>query len=155
MICHFCRRVPCTVSLNGGEICQDRKPANDNFQRGDRVLIVPPARVLLTPHYYARLAIAVSNLKLPRRKIPDWIADYIYREDITFFFASGSLYEIDDEEIDYAFGGDLSFRWISDFKRSAGRIPLNSPHHTIELRLRLLALAFWINSPEVARHFTR
>jgi hypothetical protein len=155
MICHFCRRVPCTVSLEGGEICQDRKPANDNFKREHRVFIVPPARVLLNQSYYARLAIAVRNLNLPRRKIPDWIADYLYREDVEFFFACGSVYEVDDEEIERAFGGDLYFRWISDFVLSAGTIPKQAPHYTIEARLRILALSFWIYNPDIAKHFAR
>jgi hypothetical protein len=154
MICHFCQRAPCSVLIEGGELCNYPLAANDNFKREHRVFIVPPARVLLTPHYYARLAIAVSNLKLPRRKIPDWIADYLYREDIAFFFASGSVYEIGDEDIDDAFC-DPSYRYLSDLIKSAGTIPKQKPHYTIEVRLRLLALAFWIYSPNIARHFAR
>jgi hypothetical protein len=98
------------------------------------------------------LAIASSNLKLSRRSFPDWMADALFLRDVEFRFRDGSLYEIVDDEIDFAFG-DPSFRWLSDFT-NLSRLPLRQkPHHTIELRLRLIALSFWVDYPEIAKHF--
>ena len=120
----------------------------------NRVIIIPHASELLTTTYYARIALAVANLNLPRRKIPDWMADCLLRDDVEFRFRDGSLYEIGDEDIDDAFC-DPSFRWLSDLINSAGKELKQRPHYTLEFRLRLLALSFWIDKPEVARHFAR
>lgn len=126
---------------------------NDNGTPKKRVVIVPHASQLLTKTYYTKLAIASSNRNLPRRSFPDWMADALFLRDVEFRFRDGSLYEIADDEIDYAFGDDGSFRWLDDFTNLA-RLPLRqNPHHTIELRLRLIALSFWVDYPEIARHF--
>jgi hypothetical protein len=119
-----------------------------------RIITVPHASELLTQQYHSRLALAVANLNLSRRKIPDWMADCLFRDDVEFRFRDGSLYEIGDEDIDDAFC-DPSFRWLSDLIKSAGKTRKQRPHYTLEFRLRLLALSFWVDKPEVARHFAR
>lgn len=121
--------------------------------RPSRLIIVPNEEELLTKSYYARLAIAVADLKLPRRKIPDWMADCLYKDDVEFRFQFGGRYETQEEDIEKAFGGDLSFRWLSDFIQSAGTEPKQRPQRSLEFRLRLLALSFWVAKPEVAKHF--
>jgi hypothetical protein len=87
----------------------------------NRVIIIPHASELLTQQYYSRLALAVANLNLSRRRIPDWMADCLFRDDVEFRFRDGSLYEIGDEDIDDAFC-DPSFRWLSNLISSAGKI---------------------------------
>ncbi|MFY7929362.1 MAG: hypothetical protein ACOVS5_10880 [Oligoflexus sp.] len=154
MICDLCSLTQCGVQVNGGELCIPAMAANDNAKKGKRVIGVPPARILLTKTYYARTAIALANDNRPRRKIADWMADCLYREGIEFRFLCGRIYEIGDEDIDLAFN-DPSFRWLSDFIRSAGTLPMQNPHYTMEARLRLIALSFWVDKPEVARHFAR
>jgi hypothetical protein len=155
MTCDFCTGTLCQVHFDGGEACNFAKVANDNFKSVKRVLFVPPAKVLLTKSYYWRVAIATANDNRPRRDIPNWMADCLYRENVEFRFLCGSVYEIGDEDIDHAFGDDLTFRWLSDFVESAARMPKQNPHYTLEFRLRLLALSFWVDKPHVARHFAR
>lgn len=117
-----------------------------------RIIFVPDASELLTQQYYSRLALAVANLNVSRRKIPDWMADCLFRDDVEFRFRDGSLYEIGDEDIDDAFC-DPSFRWLSNLIKSSGTTPKQRPHYTLEFRLRLLALSFWVDKPNVAKHF--
>jgi hypothetical protein len=126
---------------------------NDDRSSKKRIVVVPHATQLLTKTYYTKMAIASSNLNMPRRKFPDWMADALFLRDVEFRFRDGSLYEIGDDEIDFAFGYDGSFRWLDDFT-NLSRLPLRqNPHHTIELRLRLIALSFWVDYPEIAKHF--
>jgi hypothetical protein len=119
-----------------------------------RIIIVPHASELLTQQYYSRLALAVANLNLSRRKIPDWMADCLFRDDVEFHYQNGGVFTVGDEDIDDAFG-DPSFRWLSDLIKSAGKMPKQRPHYTLEFRLRLLALSFWVDRPQVAKHFAR
>lgn len=119
----------------------------------NRIIFVPSADELLNKDYYIRLANAVAELKLPRRKIPDWMADCLYKDDVEFKFQCGSRYEAQEEDIEKAFGGDLSFRWLSDFIQSAGTEPKQRPQRSLEFRLRLLALSFWVAKPEIAKYF--
>jgi hypothetical protein len=119
-----------------------------------RIVIVPHASQLLTTAYYTKLAMASSNLNMSRRSFPNWMADALFLRDVEFRFRDGRLYEIADDEIDFAFS-DPSFRWLSDFT-DLQRLPLKQkPHYTIELRLRLIALSFWVDFPEIAKHFAR
>jgi hypothetical protein len=119
-----------------------------------RVIIIPHASELLTQQYHSRLALAVANLTLSRRKIPDWMADCLFCDDVEFHYQNGGVFNVGDEDIDDAFC-DPSFRWLSDLINSAGKMPKQKPHYTLEFRLRLLALSFWVDKPEVARHFAR
>jgi hypothetical protein len=148
----------CPICLNqscGADACDWLVPANDNFKSNKRIVIVPHASQLLTKSYYARLAISTASLGLSRQEIVDWMHDRLYQEDVDIQFRDGTPYEIGDEDVYDAFNHDESFRWLSDFIASAANEPLQKPHHTIELRLRLLSLAFCIARPNVARHFLR
>jgi hypothetical protein len=125
-----------------------------NCSDAKRIIIVPHASELLTQKYYSRLALAVANLNLSRRKIPDWMADCLFRDDVEFHYQNGGVFVVGDEDIDDAFC-DPSFRWLSDLIKSAGKTPKQRPHYTLEFRLRLLALSFWVDRPHVAKHFAR
>lgn len=54
-------------------------------------------------------------------------------------------------EIDDAFGGDGSFRWLSDLIRFAEASPRQHPQRRVLERLRLIDLYFRIKHPERAR----
>lgn len=127
--------------------------ANDNHSR-DRAVIIPPAELVLTRSYFRRLAIATANLNQPRRKIPDWMADALYRDDI-IFIDHGRRIIIQDEAIEIAFNNELGFRWLSDFMAFAATPPKQKPQARIAIRLQLLATSFWVHSPMIARHFAR
>jgi hypothetical protein len=150
MTCFLCLNASCDP-----EVCQSLVPANDNIKSNKRIVIVPHASLLLTKAYYFRLAVATASLGLSRQDIIDWIHDRLYQEDVDIRFRDGTPYEIGDEDVYDAFNHDESFRWLSDFIASAANEPRQKPHHTIELRLRLLSLAFCIARPNVARHFLR
>ena len=134
------------------QVCAPNLALNNNGSTKKRIVIVPHASQLLTKAYYTKLAIASSNLKMSRRNFPDWMADALFLRDVEFRFRDGRLYEIADDEIDFAFS-DPSFRWLSDFT-DLQRLPLKQkPHYTIELRLRLIALSFLVDYPAIAQHF--
>lgn len=127
--------------------------ANDNHDL-DRVVIIPPAELVLTRSYFRRLAIATASLNLSRRKIPDWMADALYRDDI-IFIDHGRRIIIQDEAVEMAFNNELGFRWLSDFVAFADTPMLQNPQKRLAERLRLLATAFWVDKPTIARHFAR
>jgi hypothetical protein len=102
------------------------------------LMLVPEDAALLTREAYHALAIATARLNLPRRKIPDWMADRLYRDD------DGAPFILTDNAIDEAFNEDGSFRWLSDLMRFAGAPPSQAPQRRLLPRLRLLASAFAI-----------
>ena len=122
-------------------------------------ILVPSSDDVLTIGFYHRLAKAVANLSdddglpLSRRKVPDWMAECLFREDVRFFLADGSELHISDTAIDDAFNNDGSFRWLSDLVAYAERPPLQTPHANLYSRLMLIALSFWVASPEIAEGF--
>ncbi len=126
--------------------------ANDN--NPDGIIDVPTRDAVLSRSYFHRLAIATASLNLPRRSIPDWIADGIYRDDIVFVL-HGKRVTFGDEDIEIAFNHDLSFRWLSDFVRFAEHVPRQNPQSHVARRLQLIATAFWVHKPMIARHFAR
>jgi hypothetical protein len=80
--------------------------------------------------------------KLPIKTNPGQIQSAVDRAD-------GRPFELPD--IDDAFGGDGSFRWLSDFIRFAEDPPHQLPQRRIIARLRLIDLYFRIKHPERAR----
>lgn len=108
------------------------------------LIIVPDDTALLTREAYQRIALATAQLNLPRRKIPDWMADRLYRDDVMFAFGNGAPFILTDNAIDEAFNEDGSFRWLSDLMRLADAPPSQSPQRRLLPRLRLLTLAFAI-----------
>lgn len=127
------------------------KASNDNDITG--IVHVPCAELVCTRPYFQRLAIATRDLKISRREIPNWMADALYRDDI-IFVEQGRRVAFCDEEIENAFG-ELSFRWLSDFVKFAERPPEQDAQHRVARRLQLIATAFHVTAPDVARHFHR
>lgn len=143
----------CAAKIHLGKHDPALVSANDNFPDTNNVVVVPPARLLLTKQYVTRMAFALANMRIPRREVPNLMANALFLRDTEFRFCGGEKYEIGDEEIDSAFGADGSFKWIADFT-NLRRYPLiQNPHHTNELRLRLMALWFLVDFPEIAKHF--
>ena len=141
--CHLCSEswVDCRCTF-----------ANDNEPEG--CIIVPPRNLVLTRSYFHRLAIATANLNLSRRKIPDWMADALYRDDIIFIY-HGKPVTFEDEDIEKAFNYELGFRYLSDLIAFADCPPRQNPHKGKARRLQLLATSFWVHQPNIARHFAR
>lgn len=148
----FTRMSKCLICFEHWKDCECNF-ANDNHDL-DRVVIIPPVELVLTRSYFHRLAIATANLNLSRRKIPDWMANALYRDDI-IFIDHGRRIIIQDEAIETAFNNELGFRWLSDFKAFAISPPLQNPQNRMAERLQLLATSFWVHSPAIARHFAR
>ena len=113
------------------------------------VITVASLRELMRPSHFQRLAIATAALEFSRRKLIDEISDVHYGFNGKIVWADGRPFELPD--IDDAFGGDGSFRWLSDFIRFAERPPLQVPQRRIIERLRLIDLYFRIKQPERAR----
>ena len=141
--CTFCGRsrrgTPCNA-------------ANDNDNFG--IVHVPCAQLVCTRPYVQRLAIAVRDLNLSRRSVPDWMADALYRDDI-IFVEDGRRIVFADTAIEEAFRDELSFRWLSDLIAFAEHPPRQDAQARVARRLQLLATAFHVSAPDVARHFHR
>ncbi|MBU1210191.1 MAG: hypothetical protein KJ587_02840, partial [Alphaproteobacteria bacterium] len=113
------------------------------------VIIVATARELRRKSHFQRLAIATAALEFSRRKLIDEVSDELYGFKGEFIWPDGEPFDLPD--IDDAFGGDGSFRWISDFIRFAEVAPYQHPQRRIIERLRMIDLYFRIAHPERAR----
>lgn len=113
------------------------------------VITVATARELLRLSHFHRLAMATAALEFSRRKLIDEISDVLYGFEGKFVWPEGTPFEL--PEIDDAFGGDGSFRWLSDLIRLAEASPRQHPQRRVLERLRLIDLYFRIKHPERAR----
>lgn len=122
-------------------------------------IIVPKPEEVLTKSYFHNLARAVAGLRnangstMPRRAVPDWMADQLFNERIRFVRQDGTPFEITDTAIDEAFNDDGTFRWLSYLVAFAETPPRQAPQARIAERLILLSLAFWVAQPDVAEKF--
>lgn len=99
--------------------------------------------------YFRRLAIATRALNLPRREVPNWMADIIFGYEGNILRLDGTQFIISDTAIDDAFNNDDSFRWFSGFVQFADlQPPKQKPQCRIYNRLRLIELAFQIAYPD-------
>lgn len=124
-----------------------------------REIIVPEVDEVLTKSYYHKLAKAVAELRIAngsymsRRKVPDWMADQLFSEQVCFVRKDGVPFEISDTAIDDAFNDDGTFRWLSYLVAFAESPPRQAPQARLAQRLILLSLAFWVAHPEIAEGF--
>ena len=114
-----------------------------------RTVVVASDTALRSLSHFQRLAIATAALSVSRRELPNLIADTVYSFKGKIVWPNGTLYDL--PEIDEAFGGEGSFRWVSDFIRFAEEAPRQHPQRRIIERLRLIDLYFRIAYPERAR----
>lgn len=113
------------------------------------VVIVTTGRELRRMSHFQRLAIATAALEFSRRKLIDEISNVLYGFEGEIIWPEGDPFDLPD--IDDAFGGDGSFRWLSDFIRFADMTPRQSPQRRVLARLRLIDLYFRIKHPQRAR----
>jgi len=117
--------------------------------------IVPFNDAMRCPHYAKRLASIIVDLGLSRREVAKLINAIICDYRYQFYWPGGQMrcpfYE---DEVGRAFGGDESFRWLSDFYLRAF-LPVTGK--TLRLRegvlsrVRLLTLVAMVTKPEEAR----
>ena len=116
-----------------------------------RIVYVCTDAELKNPHYYNRLWLGARNLKLPRRKWLDELADCFcaYRGEV--LYPSGQPYEL--PLIDEAFGDDIDCRWLSYYLMpdATGNYPISKSR--MFDRIRLIDLYFKIRYPSIAAHF--
>jgi len=117
----------------------------------DRRVVVASDAQLTRKSHVQRLAMATRALELPRRAIPDWIADHVFGFEGVIVWPDGAPFVVSDTAIDEAFNDDGSFRWLSDFLRFADTEPRQRPQARVLARLRLIDLAFRIVHPDRAR----
>lgn len=136
--CRKCGRKACIPCVP-----QDQKPAR-------YFVVVATDKQLLRRSYFHRLAMATKALSMPRREIPNWIADTLFNFNGRIIWPNGHPFEISDTAIDDAFFNDGSFRWLSDFMGFADEAPRQAPQRRLLARLRLIDLAFRIAYPDRA-----
>lgn len=114
-----------------------------------RTVVVASDTALRSLSHFQRLSIATAALEVSRRELPNLIADTIYNFEGKIVWPNGTTYDLPD--VDDAFGGEGSFRWVSDFIRFAEVPPRQHPQRRVIERLRLIDLYFRIAYPERAR----
>jgi hypothetical protein len=131
-------------------------PAPANQNTAPRSVIVPSVQTVTRPAYMRRMAIALANTKMSRRAVPDWLATVIYNYQGDIYCGdTGRRIAMEEIEVDAVFGEDGSFRWLSDFLHFANEEPRQAGQSRTAKRLRLMALAFLIDAPDIAEHFAR
>lgn len=130
---------------------KDHEPVRETAAPNDpaRTVVVASDTALRRYSHFQRLAIATAALPVSRRELPNLIADTIYNFKGEIVWPNGTPYDLPD--LDDAFGGDGSFRWVSDFIRFAEEPPRQHPQRRVIERLRLIDLYFRIKHPERAR----
>lgn len=103
--------------------------------------------------YYRRLWLSARNIKIPRRKWLDELADCFCAYSGEVRYKSGDIYEI--PSIDEAFGDDFDCRWLSYYLMpdQTGKFPISKSR--MNDRMRLIDLYFKIRHPQIAEHFSR
>lgn len=118
----------------------------------ERVVTLASDYQLCRQSHVHRLAIAMVERKIPRRRLADWIATILAHYEGRIIWASGVEYHFAEGEIYKAFNveGDLSQRWVGDFYKFALNPPIQLAQGKVIARLRFIDLAFRIAFPERA-----
>lgn len=103
-------------------------------------IVIPPDHVLLSASFLSRIASLLASLDIPRRSIPDWIADTLYEFGGKVSHASGDRFDVRSVDVDEAFGNEGSFRWVSDFLKLRDGSWKQSPQKRVLARIRLIVL---------------
>lgn len=103
-------------------------------------IVIPPDQVLLSAYFLRRIAALLASLDIPRRSIPDWIADTLYEYGGKVSHASGAGFDVHAVDVDEAFGNEGSFRWVSDFLKLKDQSWKQSPQKRVLARIRLIVL---------------
>ena len=123
------------------------KPANDNIRR----VVVASDRYFRKPHTMQLIAQGLKALNIPRRAIPDWVADVIFKDDIDCRYVGGAVYELHDTIVDDVQPDMENCRWLGNLIACADALPKQSAQDRVLPRLRLLELALhldgWIDRP--------
>ncbi|WP_413207889.1 hypothetical protein [Rhodospirillum sp. A1_3_36] len=136
-----------------GQECSSGSFFRDRIDETEERICVASDSVLGNRDRLRRVATGTVGLGLSRREIPNWMADSIFGYEGVIQWPGGRPFPVPDTLIDDAFNNDGSFRWLSDFMRFAEVPPRQKPQARVLQRLRLLDLAFWIDKPDIARHF--
>jgi hypothetical protein len=112
-----------------------------------RMIVVAPKGVLLSVDYVHALAASVTELRLSRRRTPDWLAETLFgfaEAGGQVVTGEGALLDLHDCIVDEAHGADASFEWVSAQKRRVANPPRRAPRSSMLLRLQLYDAAFRI-----------
>jgi hypothetical protein len=104
-------------------------------------LVLRDKRTLVSPDYLNQLASFYRGLQLPRREIPNWIADKLASWEGGLSYDEIFEFSTDDESIDRAFNHEGSFRWISDFVKFSDEKPKQKAQYRIMDRLLIMSAA--------------
>lgn len=122
------------------------------------VVRVPTDDMLGHSEFLQRLAGALASRKIPRRRVPDWMAERLYQFKGRVLRDNGDVFDHWELDlIDSAFGDDGSFRWVTNFLKITQTPWKQQPQKRILDRLRLIAIVVGIEElhPELlnARNF--
>lgn len=123
-------------------------PLDPALNSPDRIVVVASDWELRRRSHYMRLAISTVALDVSRRELINVVADTIYGFKGKIIMPNGNPFHI--PYVDDVFGNDGSFRWVSDFLRSAAVPPRQMPQLRITPRVGLIDLHFRIKYPKRA-----
>lgn len=112
-----------------------------------RTIQVARNEELLTKEYVFKLAQAMVALDLPRRAVPDWLAETLFSWVMNggvILDGNGLEIVIRDDTIDKAHGNDGSFHWISALRQRVSNPQQRNPRRSLLLRFQLYDAAFRI-----------
>jgi hypothetical protein len=114
----------------------------DSFDVLYRIIHMPSSDEVCQPETYVELARYLAEKGIPRRKVPDFIADMINNEEFQFVDKKGNVITFDDEYVDRIFGeGDASYRWIGDFMARRNGAWKQVPQERVKRRIIIIAAA--------------
>lgn len=122
--------------------------ANDNY-RGWATIRMPPDEVLREPAAVEeigfRLSLVYDREGLSRRRVIDWLAETVYPFDGEITNSDGSLWRVEDIDVDAPWGKDETFSWVRSLLIFSGFPPKQKMQRRVVPRLRLIYLALAID----------
>jgi len=109
-------------------------------------ITLAPIELLLTRAGCHGLALNIKELGKSRQKTTDWLNDQLIKvQDRKVFMADGTRFAVYADIIDEAYNDSLDFRWNTDIKTFAVKMPKRAPNKSLELRYLIWDLAFKAN----------
>lgn len=126
---------------------------------GHRRVIVASDYELARRSHMQRLAMATLELRIPRRRLADRIAEVNARYDCEIVWGSGAPFTFSEMQIYEDFllvegpgrRTDFSQRWVGDFYRFSVMPPRQLAQSRVIARLRWIDLMWRIENPERAK----
>lgn len=111
-----------------------------------REIVLECESLILTREFVHELAKKIEAQKLSRQKSIGWLDEKLFHElKLRVFHANGAEFHVYPGIYEDAYFGSMDYRWNTDIKAFADRMPQRAPNKKLLLRLWLWDLAFKID----------